>query len=73
MGGAVRPGEASHRHDGVGVGVDRFEAEISGPPGIGGVPPLQPPPPPPRTVIGSNTFTQVSVKHHLVLWCSVST
>ncbi|MPC29322.1 hypothetical protein E2C01_022549 [Portunus trituberculatus] len=39
--------------------MSRFEAEISGPPGIGGVPPLQPPPPPPRTVIGSNTFTQI--------------
>lgn len=37
----------------------RFEAEISGPPGIGAVPPLQPPPAPPRGVIGAKTYTQV--------------
>ncbi|XP_037797765.1 RNA-binding protein 42-like [Penaeus monodon] len=39
--------------------MSRFEAEISGPPGIGAVPPLQPPPAPPRGVIGAKTYTQV--------------
>nr|XP_027237063.1 basic proline-rich protein-like [Penaeus vannamei] len=41
------------------LALQKFEAEISGPPGIGSVPPLQPPPAPPRGVIGAKTYTQV--------------